>query len=63
MLSYVLIFEWRMVAANQVEHIDCLTQIWSIASNFFQATHTFLPSLPEPQNTIPQLQAEVWSID
>lgn len=53
--------EW--LQANQVEHIGCLTQIWSIASNFFQTTHTFLPSLPEPQNTIPQLQVEVWSID
>lgn len=42
--------EW--LQANQVEHIDCLTQIWNIASNFFQATHTFLPSLPEAQNTI-----------
>jgi hypothetical protein len=53
--------EWLQV--NRVEHIDCLTQIWSIASNFFQATHTFLPSLLELQNTIPQLQVEVWSID
>jgi len=42
--------EW--LQANQVEHIDCLTQIWSIASDFFQATH-ISPSPRSPKHNSP----------